>query len=255
MFVGYWLAGGFSKPAHLAQFEGGPKTPRESETEQREGERSAKPTEREEFIGKCVGIEDGDSITVLTPGKRQRKIRLDGIDAPEKGQEFSDKAKAKLSSLVFEKDLRVEVTGTDFFGRTLAIVWVGDLNVNLEMVRSGFAWHFVKYSKDSTLSAAQEEASARKAGLWAGFNPLAPWSYRELKKRGNAQPLPLVSDETQLKNDALPRTGSKPEIGGEYWLNLGTGERHNSTCRWFLRTKGGRFCSAIEGDPCAICGG
>lgn len=125
-----------------------------------------------------MGVHDGDSITVLVPNNEQLKVRLEGIDAPELKQPFSQQSKQTLSDLVFGKPVVLQVTGQDRYKRTLAIVMVGSVNVNLEMVKRGLAWRFDKYSKDAALLAAQEAAKAGKLGLWRDPEPVAPREWR-----------------------------------------------------------------------------
>lgn len=198
-----------------------------------------------------MGVHDGDSITVLSPLKNQYKIRLEGIDAPEIGQEFSNKSKDHLSALVFGKTIIIFSTGLDKYGRTLGFVWVDGLNVNLRMIESGFAWQYTKYNQDIQFKAAQENAKAKRQGLWIAFLPMAPWEYRALKSSGDTAP-PLA---------AIPAPADSQEVKSfegsinSYWLNSSTGQRHNKSCRYFGRTKRGRYCGANEGDPCGICGG
>jgi len=129
-----------------------------------------------------VGVHDGDSITVLTADKTQVKIRLEGIDAPELKQAFGAKSKQALSDLIFGKQVVVRVTGHDRYRRTLSRVICGGLDVNLEMVRMGFAWRYDKYSEDPALMAAQSAARAARRGLWSDPNPVQPWEWREAKK-------------------------------------------------------------------------
>lgn len=131
---------------------------------------------------KVVGVHDGDSITVLREGNVQVKIRLEGIDAPELKQPFGNAAKKALSDLVFGKTVEVKETGKDRYARTLATVTVGSLDANLEMVKTGFAWHYAKYSKDQMLKEAQMEAQAAKLGLWADKEPVMPWEWRKKPK-------------------------------------------------------------------------
>lgn len=180
--------------------------------------------------GKVVGIADGDTLTLLTPERTQLKVRLDGIDAPENGQEFSAASKRALSDLTAGKTVTLQVSGTDRYQRTLGTVFADDQNVNLAMVRAGFAWHYVKYSDDHDLAAAERAARAESRGLWAGFNPIAPWDYRAIKKK--------------------PQTAT-----GGHWLNSSSGVRHNTSCRWYGQTSRGRACGPDEGRPCGICGG
>lgn len=104
--------------------------------------------------GKVVGISDGDTISVLHAG-RAEKVRLFGIDCPEKRQAFGNVAKRFTADMVADKIVEVDAVDIDRYGRTLAWVWVGEQNVNLELVRHGLAWHYKKYSSDLNLSRAE----------------------------------------------------------------------------------------------------
>ncbi len=115
----------------------------------------ASSAERHTITAHVVGVHDGDSITVLTPAKEQIKVRLEGIDAPELKQPYGRAAKAAMSDMVFNKDVTLNVIGTDRYGRTLARVIVDGLDVNLELVKRGLAWRYDKYSKEQALLDAQ----------------------------------------------------------------------------------------------------
>lgn len=129
--------------------------------------------------GLVVGVTDGDTIKVLDAGKSQHRIRLFGIDSPESHQAFGQKAKQYMSKLVFQKNVRVQYVEKDRYGRILGKVYVGSTYVNLEMVKAGYAWHYVYYAKDQLdLAAAEQAARARKLGLWIDPNPIPPWDYR-----------------------------------------------------------------------------
>lgn len=141
--------------------------------------------EGETAAGRCVGVHDGDSMTVLieTPdGPRQAKIRLDGIDAPELGQAYSTKSKETLSSLVFDKPCEVESMGGDKYGRTIGRVISAGRDVNAAMLEAGMAWHFEKYDDRESMAARQRAAQKSKAGLWADPNPIPPWDWRKMSK-------------------------------------------------------------------------
>ena len=129
--------------------------------------------------GRVVGVHDGDTITALTPGNVQLKVRLVEIDAPEIKQPFGQQSKQALSALVFGKDVEIRVTGKDRYGRTLARVFVDGTDVNLAMVKAGMAWRFDKYSKDAAFQRAEEEAQRARRGLWAEPAPVAPWEWRK----------------------------------------------------------------------------
>ncbi len=131
--------------------------------------------------GRVVGVTDGDTVTVLVqdPGRRELRVRLHGIDAPERNQPFGTRAKQELSALVFNKTVRIRRVETDRYGRTVARLFVDGLEVNAEMVRRGYAWWYERYAPDDpALRAAQDEARSKKLGLWRDPKPLPPWEFR-----------------------------------------------------------------------------
>jgi micrococcal nuclease len=135
------------------------------------------------WSGKVVGVTDGDTITVLHAG-RGEKIRLYGIDCPEKGQGFGSKAKQATSRLTFGKIAEVEPVDQDRYGRTVAFVKVGDTLLNEELVRQGLAWVYAQYCKRPVCGEwVRLEAGARKAkrGLWADPQAIPPWEFRRKK--------------------------------------------------------------------------
>ena len=133
------------------------------------------------WSGRCVGVTDGDTVKVLNAENVEVKIRLEGIDAPETKQAFGDKAKRYLSGLVFGRNVQVLETGTDFFKRTLAVLMIGETNVNESMICDRFAWHFKRYSDDQKLHWQEWEARSNKRGLWSDPEPIAPWDWRKRK--------------------------------------------------------------------------
>jgi micrococcal nuclease len=139
--------------------------------------------------GRCVGVHDGDSMTLLvdTPeGKRQSKIRMDAIDAPELGQPFSSRSKQTLSGMVFDRSCQVESLGPDKYGRTIGRVTVDGRDVNAAMLEAGMAWHYAKH--DNRKAMADRHDAARKAGvgLWADPRPIPPWDWRKMSKEERA---------------------------------------------------------------------
>ena len=136
----------------------------------------------DEIRGKVVSIADGDTITVLDTAKVQHKIRLQGIDAPEKKQAFGTKSKEALSEKVGEKEVVVEWTEKDRYGRILGEVKLGDRHVNLEMVQDGMAWHYKQYSKSKKLADAEEAARKAKKGLRVDKEPVPPWEFRKAER-------------------------------------------------------------------------
>ena len=136
-----------------------------------------------EIAGRIVGVADGDTVTILDAAKVQHKIRLDRIDAPEKKQAFGEKAKQHLSEMVFGKDVRVEYTSKDRYGRILGIVRVDGRDINLQMIKDGFAWHYKYYDKTPSYAQAEVEAREAKKGLWVDVNPIAPYDFRKMGRK------------------------------------------------------------------------
>lgn len=141
----------------------------------------------ETLRGRIVGVSDGDTATLLDASNTQYKIRLVGIDAPEKTQAFGQRSKENLSRLIFGKDVEVETTKRDRYKRVLGKILVGGVDANLMQIKDGFAWHYKAYQKEQsaidreTYSKAEEQAGAMKKGLWLDKEPLAPWEFRRQK--------------------------------------------------------------------------
>jgi endonuclease YncB( thermonuclease family) len=134
--------------------------------------------------GRVVGVADGDTITVLDSTNTQHKIRLAGIDAPEKKQPYGQRSKQSLSDLVFDKQVMVETDKRDKYKREVGKVLVGGMDANLEQVSRGFAWHYKAYYREQSTndrklySAAENEGRAARRGLWADADPMPPWEFR-----------------------------------------------------------------------------
>ena len=131
--------------------------------------------------GKCVGVTDGDTIKVMI-NRRQRRVRLEGIDCPERGQPFGQKAKQLTSKMCFGREVQLHITGRDRYGRDLAEVIVDDTNVNQELLRAGLAWHYKRYNSDPGLAKLEDEAREAGRGLWADPKPIPPWDWRRGKR-------------------------------------------------------------------------
>lgn len=150
---------------------------------------NANPSSAEILLGRVVGIADGDTVTVLDRSNTQFKIRLMGIDAPEKKQAFGNKSKQSLSALVFNKQVAVEYSKQDRYGRTVGKIIVDGIDANLEQVKAGMAWHYKQYqneqSEEDRALYAQAEVQARmeKRGLWLDADPTPPWEWRKQQKR------------------------------------------------------------------------
>ena len=145
----------------------------------------------ETLVGRVVRIADGDTVTVLDSSNKQRKIRLMGIDAPEKSQAYGTRSKQHLSDLVFDKQVTIYYNKQDKYGRTVGKILVNGIDANLEQVKSGLAWHYKRYEIEQTpedrVRYADAEVDARNAkhGLWADRNPIPPWEFRKMNKHRN----------------------------------------------------------------------
>lgn len=128
------------------------------------------------FPAKVIKISDGDTITILQD-KQQTKVRLYGIDAPEKKQDYGQKSKQFLASLIAGQVVEVEPKGKDRYKRTLGIIHYKGQDINAQMVKNGYAWAYVKYSKIYV----DQEKTARKnkLGLWQSSDPTPPWEWRK----------------------------------------------------------------------------
>lgn len=137
------------------------------------------------FSGNVVGISDGDTITVLKGGREQVKIRIYGIDAPEEKQAFGERSKQELARLIFKKTIRYDEVDVDRYGRTIARVYIGDMDAGTEMVMRGFAWWYREYApKESVLRSAEAEARTARRGLWRDKDPTPPWGFRATTRNG-----------------------------------------------------------------------
>jgi endonuclease YncB( thermonuclease family) len=134
-----------------------------------------------------VGVSDGDTITVLDAGKHQHKIRLQGIDAPEKAQAYGQKSKESLSALVYKKNVQVLWAKKDRYGRTVGQVMVGGLDACLEQVKRGMAWHYKDYQAEQSAEdrvlygRAEIQARSQRLGLWQDAAPQEPSAFRRQK--------------------------------------------------------------------------
>ncbi len=132
------------------------------------------------FTARVVKVSDGDTISVQVGGKGSQKVRLVDIDTPEKDQPYGREARQALAALVSRREVRLETHGADDYGRLLARVFVGEVDVNAELIRRGAAWVFRRYSDDPTLIALETEARAERRGLWAlpATERMPPWEWR-----------------------------------------------------------------------------
>ncbi|MFP4418186.1 MAG: thermonuclease family protein [Chitinivibrionales bacterium] len=189
------------------------------------------------LTGRVVGVIDGDSITLLKDNQTI-KIRLHGIDCPERGQDYGTRAKQFTSGMCYGKNVTVIVRDTDHYGRQVGEVILDDgTNLNQSILAEGLGWWYEKYApRDSVLATLEHLARQHSRGLWKLPNPIPPWEFRH-GSRGSSSP---TNAETK---------------GCEYWLNTNSNVRHNSSCKWFENTSYGRCCDSTEGKACGMCGG
>ena len=135
--------------------------------------------------GKVVSVADGDTITVLDAEKTQHKIRLQGIDAPEKAQAFGAKSKQALYEMVHGKTVQVSFEKSDKYGRILGKVLLDGQDICHQQIKAGLAWHYKKYQNQQPLadrdaySASETAAKNEKLGLWSDLRTVAPWDFRK----------------------------------------------------------------------------
>lgn len=125
-----------------------------------------------------VSIIDGDTVVLLDSLNTQHRIRLHGIDCPERGQEFYQAAKDYLAQLCFQKHVNVEVTGKDRYKRTIGRIWFVNQDLNLAMLHAGLAFHYKQYDNSKLYAQAEASAKAKKIGIWSNPNTQPPWIYR-----------------------------------------------------------------------------
>jgi endonuclease YncB( thermonuclease family) len=137
-----------------------------------------------ELHGRVVRVVDGDSITVLDAARREFKVRLAAIDAPERGQPFGQVSRSNLSDLVFGEMVTVEVDKVDRWGRLVGRVLRNGVDIGMEQLRTGLAWHFRRYADEQppalreAYAAAEAAARAARVGLWRDAEPVPPWVWR-----------------------------------------------------------------------------
>ena len=146
-----------------------------------------------QLFGKVVAVGDGDTLTVVEESNQQHKIRLAGIDAPERRQAYGDRSKQHLSSLTYGKTVLVFWEKRDRYRRIVGRVYAREckfmtcrysVDVGLEQIKAGLAWHYKQYEKEQAYderlryAALEQQARARREGLWQESEPQPPWEFR-----------------------------------------------------------------------------
>lgn len=130
-------------------------------------------------VRKAIRIIDGDTFELLLDDNVHERIRLYGIDCPERKQPFSKVARDKLAELIFGKQVKIIRMYRDRYGRTVAMVFCGGININEALLTSGLAWHFKRYDQNPAWNDLEKIAASKKIGLWADPEPVPPWEWRK----------------------------------------------------------------------------
>jgi endonuclease YncB( thermonuclease family) len=138
----------------------------------------------ETFTARVVSVADGDTITILTADHRQVKVRLYGIDCPERKQPWGNRARQATTDAVMGKEVNVHPISTDRYGRTVALVAApGREMLNSWLVKEGLAWMYPAYCKRADICDRLREletaAGTAGKGLWADEEPVEPWVWRK----------------------------------------------------------------------------
>ncbi|WP_192821414.1 thermonuclease family protein [Rufibacter sp. LB8] len=183
---------------------------------------------------RVIGIKDGDTIEILKDGKGLT-VRLQGVDAPEKNQDYGTRAREFASDLAFGKYVELVVRDIDRYGRTVGDILLPDgRSLNHELVKQGYAWHYTAYSKDQALAQLELEARAQKRGLWAGPTPVAPWEFRKNRKTASA------AAKASLPKKANSGTATITNKSGKAFICTGSNIYHlDQNCRSLKRCKSG----------------
>lgn len=142
---------------------------------------------RESITGKVVSIPDGDTFTLLDQAGKEHRVRLQGIDAPERTMAYSRKATEALKSTVDGKAVEVRFKERDHYERILGHVYVAGAYINLELIKNGWAWHYKRYSDDPDMAEAEKVARREKRGLWKDSDPQPPWEFRQQKRESETR--------------------------------------------------------------------
>ncbi len=140
-----------------------------------------------DFQARVIAVKDGDSIEVIDSNQQHFIIRLAHIDCPEYSQPYSVAAKRFTSDFCYGKNVTLDQTDTDRYGRLVCEVFVDGKSLNLALVENGLAWHHTRYSDDPDFAEAEEKAREAKIGLWADPDPLPPWEWRREQREKQAQ--------------------------------------------------------------------
>ena len=138
----------------------------------------------EDFTGRVTRVLDGDTIDIMDAKNVTHRIRLYGVDAPEKCQEYGAVASLYLAIVLNNKSVEIISTARDRYGRLIGQVRCSGKDINAELVRNGLAWHYVRYApQDVNLKGLEATAKSGAIGLWSSPNPIPPWQFRKSRKK------------------------------------------------------------------------
>lgn len=146
-----------------------------------EEKRPEEVTASKRLTGKIIKVADGDTVTLLDNNGKKRKIRLDGIDCPEIGQDYGDEARVYVEKVAMNRFVSVEIIGIDQYERILGVIYIDDLNLNEKLLTTGLAWVY-KYNKNTAYHELEKQARNKKVNIWSNPNSIDPHTWRKTKE-------------------------------------------------------------------------
>ena len=193
---------------------------------------SNSPANAKVFDAYAVRVLDGDTFTAKTNDGSTFNVRLNSIDAPESKQVYGLEATRELKRLLTGRVLRIETKSKDRYKRVLADVYVGGVNVNESMIKTGHAWHYKKYSKDQRLAKLEDGAQDARRGFWQHTWLVPPWDYRNgVRTSSNWRDLELYGERPK-QDVRSTRTTDKTVYVTEYGSKY-----HRSGCRHLSKSR------------------
>lgn len=216
------------------------------------------------LTAQVTAVSDGDTLIVRDGANTEHRIRLQGIDAPEGEQPFSDESEQGLREKLLGETVRIEWRERDRYGRTLGHAYVGGRYINREMIADGWAWHYAYYWPNDEFAQAERDARAARRGLWADERPVAPWDFRRnpqlySKAQTNGRE---PAGEAIIAPPPVTSThpvGARGEASTEstvYVTRTGT-KYHSAGCRHLRKSAISISLSEARQrySPCSVCGG
>jgi micrococcal nuclease len=206
------------------------------------------PATGRSWTAKVVSVTDGDTINVIRDG-RQEKVRLYGIDTPEKGQDYGQQARDLTSALVAGRNVEVEQKDTDRYGRVVGLVKVDGQSLNELVIQNGYAWVYWQYCKEKFCTEwVKSEGVARqqKKGMWSSSVVIPPWEWRAAKRENNEDVPRPESTPPEIIMGGNSNTGSNESWYSKLGKTLtpsSTSGSENSTWKVQFKCDGRTHCS------------